>query len=144
VIARLAASSEPSSSGEVLTGLAYQPGVCNIGPEEIARRRRSGHVGLIATIGLFAVLVLIGAPPIARLLVGLPAMIAASGYLQAWLKFCAGFGTAGIYNFGSRGQHISVADAEARRKDRVKSLQISLTSFAVGAVVGVVAVLLSV
>ena len=23
----------------------YRPGVCNIGPAEIARRRRSGHVG---------------------------------------------------------------------------------------------------
>jgi hypothetical protein len=144
VIARISGAPGSSSAPELIAGTAYQPGVCNIGPEEIARRRRSGHVGLIATIGLFAVLVLIGAPPIARLLVGLPAMIAASGYLQAWLKFCAGFGTAGIYNFGSRGEHVSVADADARRKDRIKSLQISLTSFAVGAVVGVVAFLLPV
>ena len=30
----------------------YEPGVCNIGPAEIARRRRSGHVGALITIGL--------------------------------------------------------------------------------------------
>ena len=35
----------------------YQPGVCNIGPAEIARRRRAGHTGLLATVALFAILV---------------------------------------------------------------------------------------
>ena len=73
-------------------GLEYRPGVCNIGPEEIARRRRSGHVALVATVVLLAVLVAIGAPPLVRLLLILPAGAAASGYLQARLKFCAGFG----------------------------------------------------
>ena len=29
----------------------YRPGVCNIGPAEIARRRMAGHVGLVATLG---------------------------------------------------------------------------------------------
>src|SRR6187402_3761141 len=57
----------------------YQPGVCNIGPAEIARRRRAGHIGLIAAVALFAVLVAVGAPPIARLLVAIPAIISASG-----------------------------------------------------------------
>jgi hypothetical protein len=28
---------------------ASRPGVGNIGPEEVARRRRAGHMGLIAT-----------------------------------------------------------------------------------------------
>jgi len=39
----------------------YRPGVCNIGPDEIARRRMAGHVGLLAAIVLFAVLVAIDA-----------------------------------------------------------------------------------
>ena len=73
----------------------YRPGVCNIGPAEIARRRMAGHVGLIATLGLLAFLIVIGAPPVMRLLVVLPAAASASGYLQAWLKFCAGFGSRG-------------------------------------------------
>jgi len=51
----------------------YRPGVCNIGPAEIARRRRSGHVGVITAVILFGVLVVIDAPPLARFLVAAPA-----------------------------------------------------------------------
>jgi hypothetical protein len=119
---------------------AYQPGVCNIGPEEIRRRRRSGHVGLISAVGLFAVLVAVGAPPIARALVGLPAVIAASGYLQAHLRFCAGFGQLGVFNFGEVGATEHVVDEQARAKDKAKARQIGLTSFAVGIVVAILAV----
>src|SRR6187455_570385 len=92
----------------------YVPGVCNIGPAEIARRRRAGHTGVVAAIALLAILVVVGAPPIARLLIALPVAVGASGYLQAWLKFCAGFGSAGIYNFGEHGSTQQVVDAEAR------------------------------
>jgi hypothetical protein len=37
-----------SPSGFPVAGFGYQPGVCNIGPQEIRRRRRAGHVGLVA------------------------------------------------------------------------------------------------
>jgi hypothetical protein len=120
----------------------YQPGVCNIGPAEIARRRRAGHTGLIATVALFAVLVAIGAPPIARLLLVIPAAVSASGYLQAYLKFCAGFGAKGVYNFGDLGPTEKVAETAARALDRAKAMRISLASFAIGAAVAIVAVLL--
>jgi hypothetical protein len=120
----------------------YVPGVCNIGPAEIARRRRAGHTGVIAAIALLAVLVAVGAPPVARLPIALPVAVGASGYLQAWLKFCAGFGSAGVFNFGDRGATSAVVDAEARRKDRVKAFQISAASFAIGIAAGIVAVLL--
>ena len=90
------------------------PGVCNIGPAEIARRRRTGHIGLIAAMALFAVLVAIGAPPLARLLVAIPAILSASGYLQAYFKFCAGFGAAGVFNFDEVGTTDKVADAASR------------------------------
>jgi hypothetical protein len=69
---------EISTSGE-----GYQPGTCNIGPAEIARRRRAGHVGLGAAIVLLAGLVAIGAPPLSRLLVALPA--AAAGAFAAFM-----------------------------------------------------------
>ena len=125
-----------------LDGSPYVPGVCNIGPAEIASRRRSGHVGIIAALALLVVLVAIGAPPIARLLVALPVAVGASGYLQAWLRFCAGFGAAGVFNFGDRGTTTSVTDAEARGKDRVKAFQIGGAAFAIGLAAGIVAVLL--
>jgi len=123
---------------------AYQPGVCNIGPEEIARRRRAGHIGLLVTLAVLAVLVVVHAPPLARLVAILPAAGSASGYLQAWLKFCAGFGSRGIFNFGQLGESTAVDDADARARDRRSSRQIGLASLGIGIVVGIVAVLLPV
>lgn len=120
----------------------YVPGVCNIGPAEITRRRRSGHVSLAVTVVLLAALVAIGAPHWSRLLLVLTAGASASGYLQAWFHFCAGFGSRGVYNFGSVGTVQSVADTQARSRDRRRSLEIGLASLAVGLVVGIGAVLL--
>jgi hypothetical protein len=134
-----AAASPP---GGAITGLDYQPGVCNIGPAEIARRRRAGHTGLIATLVVLGVLVAIGAPPILRLILVLPAAVAASGYLQAWLKFCAGFGAQGVFNFGGVGHTETVIDDAARAADRRKARQIGLASFAIGLAVAIAAVLL--
>jgi hypothetical protein len=121
---------------------AYQPGVCNIGPAEIRRRRMAGHVGAAAALVLLAVLIAIGAPPWTRLAVILPVAVSASGYLQARMKFCAGFAQRGIFNFGGSGDAVVVQDAEARRLDLRRARQISLSSFAIGLAVGVVAVLL--
>ena len=121
---------------------AYEPGVCNIGPAEIARRRRAGHVGLIATVGLLAALMVIDVHPLARLALIVPASISASGYLQARLKFCAGYGQLGVFNLGQLGERTAITDADALARDRRRARQISLTSFAIGIAVGVVAVLL--
>jgi hypothetical protein len=119
--------------------LAYTPGVCNIGPAEIARRRQAGHVGVIAAAGLFVGLLVAGAPRPARLLVALPAAIAASGYLQARMRFCAGFGSRGVFNFGEVGRTTEVVDEEARARDRARSMQIGLASLAIGIGAGVAA-----
>jgi hypothetical protein len=131
----------PSAPAE---GSGYEPGICNIGPAEIARRRRAGHVGLVATLALLAVLVAIGAPPLVRLLLGMPAILAASGYLQAWFRFCAGFGSRGIFNFGPVGPVETVPDADARARDRYRASQIGLGSLAIGVGVAIAAVLLPV
>ena len=128
-----------SSSGRPLAGVEYRPGVCNIGPAEIARRRRAGHIGLLVTVAVLAALVAIDAPPLARLLLILPAAVAASGYLQARLKFGAGFGSRGIFNLGPIGASRPVLDEEARARDRAQANRIGLASFAIGVAVGVVA-----
>lgn len=120
----------------------YVPGVCNIGPAEIARRRRAGHAGVVASLVAFGAMVALAMPAPVRLLVALPAAAAASGYLQARLHFCAGFGSTGIFNFSALGQRSTVSDPEALAKDRARSRQISLASLAIGSAVGVVAALL--
>jgi hypothetical protein len=117
----------------------YRAGTCNIGPAEIARRRRAGHLGLAVTLIALVLFVAIGAPPVVRLIVALPAAVSASGYLQAWLKFCAGFGSRGVFNFGDVGPTQPVVDPVARAQDRTRAIQIGLASLAVGVVVGIVA-----
>ena len=123
-------------------GSTYRPGVCNIGPAEIARRRRAGRLGAAVAIGLVLLLVAIHAPTPLRLLVFLPAAGAASGYLQAIFRFCAGFGSRGVFNFGEVGRTDAVNDPDARARDRAMAGRIGLASAVVGAVVAIVAVLL--
>jgi hypothetical protein len=120
-------------------GGVYEPGVCNIGPAEIARRRRSGHAALIVSAVLLAILVAIGAPHWTRLALVLTAGGSAAGYLQAIFHFCAGFGSRGVYNFGRLGAIEQVADDQARARDRVRSIEIGLASLAIGLVVGIAA-----
>jgi hypothetical protein len=137
-----AATHLPGTSGSGSARSAYQPGICNIGPAEIARRRRAGHVALLVTVVFLVILVAISAPPLARLLVALPAAGAASGYLQAALKFCAGFGSRGLFNFGPVGPTEQALDPVDRARDKARARQIGLASLAVGVAAGIVAVLL--
>ena len=120
----------------------YRPGVCNIGPAEIARRRRGGDLGVVVTAVAFAVMVALDAPPAARLLLAIPAGGAAAGYLQARSRFCVRFGSTGVFNFGQVGQVHEIGDVDARARDRRRSIQIGLASLGVGLVVGLAAGLL--
>ena len=140
----LAVGSTPQAPIQPSLPADYQAGVCNIGPAEIARRRRAGHVGLAITVGMVIGLVAIGAPPLLRLVLVAPAAVAASGYLQASLKFCAAFGRLGVYNFGRAGQTSSVGEAAARAADRRKANQIGFASLVIGLAVAIVAALLPV
>ena len=135
VLATASENALPMPEGEP----RYQPGVCNIGPAEITRRRRAGHVGLAATIGLLVGLILVRAPRRARLVVALPAAASASGYLQAHFHFCAGFGSRGVYNFGELGSVIETTDATTRATDRATAMRIGPSGVAIGAIVGVAA-----
>jgi hypothetical protein len=120
----------------------YVPGTCNIGPAEIAMRRRVGHTGLIATVVLAAVLPALDAAPAWRLLLALPAALAAAGYLQAWLRFCANFGFRGVYNFDALGHEQRVAAEEARAQDRRRAILVGVGSAAIGLAVALLSLLL--
>jgi hypothetical protein len=120
----------------------YLPGACNIGPAEIARRRRAGHAGLLVTVVLAAVLLVLDAAPVWRLTLALPAALAAAGYLQAGLRFCANFGFRGVYNFDAPGHEQQVAADQARAQDRRRALMVAAGSGAVGLAVALVSLLL--
>jgi len=117
----------------------YVPGTCNIGPEEIALRRRAGHIGLAVTAALGVALVRSDRSPAWRLALALPAAGAASGYLQARQRFCANYGFRGLYNFDARGQERPVPIPGAQDEDRRRSLQIAAASAAIGLGVALVA-----
>lgn len=133
----------PGPAARVASGVPeYRSGACNIGPAEIARRRRTGHVGLAVTLLVLAALMALGLPSVARLVLVVPAAVSAAGYLQAWLKFCAAYGSLGVFNFGAVGKTQQVADGDARRRDRRKALQIGLASLVIGLAAGLAAFLL--
>ena len=119
----------------------YVAGACNIGPAEIALRRRTGHVGLATTAVVAAALVRSDLPRPWRLTVALPATLAAAGYLQARSRFCADFGFRGVYNFDRPGhrRQLQVPSDQARQQDRRRALQIGASSTAIGLGVAVVA-----
>lgn len=121
----------------------YIPGVCNIGPAEIRMRRMSGYLGITTTIVLFILFYFVPVDSLVRLVVFLPAALAASGFLQARLHFCARFGMAGLFNVSDdMKQHQTVDQAEYRRKDQQKALTIIVVSAAFGVVAAVIAYLL--
>ena len=117
----------------------YAPGVCNIGPAEIARRRNVGHLGLTLTLVILAIALIGGAPAWTRLIVTLTVAGAASGYLQAYYHFCAGFGSRGLYNFGPLGQTESVVDPDSVAADRARSRRIGVAALAIGLAFGLAA-----
>ncbi len=120
----------------------YRPGVCNIGPAEIRRRRASGWLGLAIAVVYLALAFVLGWPAPWRLLVALPVFLSAQGFLQAAFHFCVGFASRGLYNFGALGSEESVQDAEFRRKDLRKALLITVLAAAIAAVVAIGAFLI--
>ncbi|WP_375407645.1 hypothetical protein [uncultured Amnibacterium sp.] len=125
-----------------MTNATYIPGVCNIGPAEIQRRRNGGIGAAVATGAVLAATVLTGAPKPLRLIAILPAAGAATGFIQAATHFCAGFGMRGVFNVGDTGGTDTVEQAEFRAEDQAKAKRIIAASLAIGAGVGGAALLL--
>ncbi|MGB8216218.1 MAG: hypothetical protein WCE94_02860 [Candidatus Methanoperedens sp.] len=118
----------------------YIPGVCNIGKSEVNRRSQGGWFGLIVTIFLYGFLVYLGAPRPWRLVIFIPVMMAAVGFLQARMHFCAYFGMRGVFNFSPKvGKTEIVGQTEFRAMDRRKALQIITYSVGISALVAAAA-----
>lgn len=123
---------------------AYRPGACNIGPYEIARRRRSGLLGIGSAVVIAVGLIAVGAPPLLRVVVFPVLAGAIVGLEQARRHFCAGFGLAGIRNFGARKDVEHVTDAAALAADRRAALVLFGYSSLIAATITAALVLLPV
>jgi len=112
---------------------------CNIGPEELARRRRSAIAATVLTALVAAAFVAIHASPIARLLIWPLATAASVTWLQVVRRFCVAFGALGLENFGRLGQEVHV-DPGQRAADRRRALQVILEGSLIGLVVALLLV----
>ena len=105
---------------------------CNIGPAEIARRRRSAYFFTAVAIAVAAILIAIQAPPAARLALFPFAAGAAVNWAQVFHRFCVAFGVFGLQNFGDLGEETKV-ERELRATDRRRVAQLVLEGSAIGA-----------
>jgi hypothetical protein len=124
-----------------MANIEYVAGVCNIGPEEIKRRRNVGWGSLAVAVIILALLVWAGVNPWWRLVVFFPAMLSASGFLQAYFQFCAGFARRGVFNFGTLGQQETISDDASKTKDHRKGNQIGIYAALIGVVVALICVI---
>jgi hypothetical protein len=118
-----------------MTKVIYTPGVCNIGPEEISRRKKVGWIGLIATVILTAALLMLKVASVWRIFVFLPAFVASSGFVQAYAGFCVAFGKAGVYNFGPVGTTQGVVDLQSKQRDMQKTVRLYVYILSIAIVV---------
>lgn len=121
----------------------YVAGACNISKAEENRRLASGWLGTGLVLVLEGLFLVFGVPAGWRLTLFVPAALAASGFLQAGMHFCARYGLAGVFNVAAPvGQTEAVAEAEALAKDRAKALQILGLSVLIALAVAVAAFLI--
>jgi hypothetical protein len=113
---------------------------CNIGPVEIARRRRSAIVFTVVAALVASVLVAFDVPPAGRLVLFPFATGAAINWLQVVHRFCVAFGTVGIENFGPIGGEVHVDPAQ-RAADRRRVAQLVVEGSLIGCVVTLALVL---
>jgi hypothetical protein len=107
---------------------------CNIGPDEIAKRRRSAITASAATAVIAVALVAVDASGPVRLLLWPVAAAAAVTWLQVVHRFCVAFGALGLQNFGRLGEHRPV-DAQIRAADRRRAIQLILEGAVIGLIV---------
>ena len=112
----------------------YISGVCNIGPEEIIRRRNWAQVSLVITVIEIILLLMLDISHIWRLTLFIPAASLGIGFEQWYLKFCVAFGLEGVFNFEKIGKTFSIEQKENLEKDRKKARRMILAGIGFGLV----------
>jgi Ni/Fe-hydrogenase subunit HybB-like protein len=98
----------------------YIPGTCNIGPKEIAMRKRASIYAAIFFIGLTTLMLTLQIDKYWRLILFIPAATFGVTFQQWYFKFCVYFGLKGVFNFGDMGQQFTIEQKENYKKDRIK------------------------
>jgi hypothetical protein len=126
-----------------MSKVKYLAGVCNIGPVEIARRRKLGLFSFVISIAVLVILIWLHVNPWWRLIVFFPVFMSASGFLQAYFRFCPGFARAGVYNFTLIiGKFTKVSDDYSKEKDKSVGNKIMLYAISIGLVASIIGVMI--
>jgi membrane protease YdiL (CAAX protease family) len=104
---------------------------CNIGPDEVARRRRTAITTTILFVIVATVTILLDIAPLARLLIWPLAAAVGVTWLQVTSRFCVAFGALGFEIFGRLGRQVRV-DGKQRGLDRRRAFLLIVE----GAVIG--------
>jgi hypothetical protein len=115
----------------------YIPGTCNIGKEEVKKRRNAMIMAAVLFIVIASALLFTHADKVWRFLVFFPLVSFAIGFEQTYLKFCVGFGLKGIFNFKDLGETVSIEEAEMRKMDKAKAVKMILSGIVFGLVITV-------
>lgn len=104
---------------------------CNIGPAEIARRRRSATFASVLFLIIAIVVVALDVPALARFILWPVATAVGVTWLQVVQRFCVAFGALGLENFGPLGEQVGV-EARERAADRRRALQMIIEGALIG------------
>jgi hypothetical protein len=118
----------------------YQPGVCNIGSDEIRQRYALAFMGFMISAALISSIILYHLPRLSLLISFIPLVLGFEGLYQARFKFCAGFAAKGIYDVGDSKK--KVMDPKDHLKDMKKARQIHIYSIVCGIAIAVAAYLI--
>ncbi|MHA2278503.1 MAG: hypothetical protein ACXAC2_22215 [Candidatus Kariarchaeaceae archaeon] len=112
----------------------YEAGVCNIGPIEIAKRKKYLNFSLIGAIVFVAILFLLDVSRLWWLLSFFPFVAIIINYLQVRNRFCVACGLLSVANFGDFTPRQRIKNSEHHRKDlhkvRIMFFQAITISFA--------------
>jgi len=120
----------------------YVAGACNIGPQEIRRRKAVSYLGLFLTLLALIGFIKTGASASARIGIFFPALVFSIGFTQARKKFCLAYGFLGTFNLGKLGDISKVSSKEDKAADRATALGILLQSIGLAAIITLVVALL--
>ncbi len=109
---------------ETLKHDEYIAGNCNIGPEEIYRRKRIGYLGLVGMAIFIIIDINFHLQQVWKLILFAPTVYALSGFLQARQKFCFLYGFMGLSSISGRRIFSKTKDNLELRKDRSRALRL--------------------
>ena len=121
----------------------YISGSCNIGPDEVKRRKQGAIFG--GALFLIASILLIAnkATTVTKLWVFIPAVIFSVGLIQSRRKFCVAFGFLGVFNFEKVGSTKKITINQDLKADRKYAIKLTVQALALAIALTLLVSLLS-